>query len=572
MSKKENLKKLYTFGENGKEIKHWYLLRLLPSILVFTGPLLTTLILDNYFPNNKLKNVFFCSFIYIALVILRTIQIFIYNQSRADIMVKEDKSIKNKFFKNIIRTKTKYIDNYHVGELISLNTTESKSASLLFPWTYMRIYPIQYKNIIYTLIIMFFLNRKLALIVVPIFFISYLMLKPIYKKNRKIISELQNIKLELSSKTNEFLNSYATNKSLRIEETNLSEIDELLKATTKEVLKYNKLIYIHKYLFSFVSFVSTLIIVYMCGINIISGISSLAMIILFRNYISNLDNDMNVIVEFSNEANTEYNAYMKIYTLSNLPKEENNGKEILKKVKKIEFKHVQMSYDGKNKVLKDINFSIDKPIRIALVGKSGCGKSTLVNLIPRFYDLCGGEIRINNINYLNYDLNSLRNNIGYVFQEPVIFNMSIMDNIKYGSNNNVSNEDVINVCKKIGLHEKIMNLEKQYDTKINIYTDKISYGEKQLLNFARAILKNSDILILDEVTSNLDLEFEQKVMKATKEVLKNKFSFIIAHRLKTIKNADLILFIEDGIIKEIGSHEELLKLNGSYKELYESKK
>lgn len=572
MNKKENLKKLYTFGENGKEIKRWYLLRLLPNILVFTGPLLTTLILDNYFPNNKLKNVFFCSFIYIALVILRTIQIFIYNQSRADIMVKEDENIKNKFFKNIIRTKTKHIDNYHVGELISLNTTESKSASLLFPWTYMRIYPIQYKNIIYTLIIMFFLNWKLALIVVPIFFVSYFMLKPLYKKNRKIISKLQNIKLELSSKANEFVNSYATNKSLRIEETNLNEIDELLKATTKEVLKYNKLIYIHKYLFSFISFVSTLIIVYMCGINIISGISSLAMIILFRNYISTLDNDINVIVEFSNEANTEYNDYIKIYTLSNMQKEKNDGIEILKKVKKIEFKHVQMSYDGKNKVLKDINFSIDKPIKIALVGKSGCGKSTLVNLIPRFYDICGGEIRINNINYLNYDLNSLRNNIGYVFQEPVIFNMSIMDNIKYGSNNKVSNEDVISVCKKIGLHEKIMNLEKQYDTKINIYTDKISYGEKQLLNFARAILKNSDILILDEVTSNLDLEFEQKVMKATKEVLKNKFSFIIAHRLKTIKNADLILFIEDGTIKEIGSHEELLKLNGSYKELYESKK
>lgn len=122
------------------------------------------------------------------------------------------------------------------------------------------------------------------------------------------------------------------------------------------------------------------------------------------------------------------------------------------------------------------------------------------------------------------------------------------------------------------MHDKIISLDNNYDTIIDIYTDKLSYGEKQLLNFARAILKKSDILILDEVTSNLDLEFEEKVMKATKQVLKNKFSFIIAHRLKTIRNADLIIFIENGKIKEMGTHEQLINLNGSYTKLYNSKR
>jgi ABC-type multidrug transport system fused ATPase/permease subunit len=193
-------------------------------------------------------------------------------------------------------------------------------------------------------------------------------------------------------------------------------------------------------------------------------------------------------------------------------------------------------------------------------------------LLPRFYDISSGKIKINGINYLDYDLKSLRDNISYVFQEPVIFNMSILDNIKYGSKRKITRDEVVDVCKKIGLHDKISSLEKGYDTLINIYTDKISYGEKQLLNFARAILKNSGILIMDEVTSNLDLEFEQKVMKATREVLKNKFSFIIAHRLKTIKNADIIIYIKDGVIKELGTHDELIKKNGYYKELYYSKK
>lgn len=572
MNKKENLKKLLLFGENKKALTFWYIVRLLPSILVFTGPLLTSLILDTYFPDNNYKYVYYCSFIYVVLTILRTIQIFFYNNKRNKIISKEENTIKKKMYENVIKSKVSLTDSYPVGELIALNTSESKSASLLFAWSYMRIYPIAYKEVFYTIIVMLFLDYKLAIISIVVFFLSYFILKPLYKKNYKVIEKLQKIRLELSSKTNEFINSYSTNKSLRIEESNLSEIDELLKKTSDEVLKYNKVIYIHKYLLSFISFISTILIVYVGGVNILSGVSSLALIILFRNYIASLDSAMNIIVEFKNEANNNYNAYMKIYNLCLNEKEDKKDGLLLKKVDSIKFKHVKMSYDGVNDILKDINLDITKPMKIALVGKSGCGKSTLVNLIPRFYDITGGSILINNTDYKEYNLETLRNNVGYVFQEPVIFHMSIMDNIKYGQNRKITNKEVIEVCEKIGLHDKITSLENGYNTKIDIYSDKISYGEKQLLNFARAILKNADILILDEVTSNLDLEFEQKVMKATKEVLKNKFSFIIAHRLKTIKEADLIVYIENGKIKEMGTHEELIKMNGKYKTLYNDKK
>lgn len=572
MNKKENLKKLLLFGENKKALTFWYIIRLLPSILVFTGPILTSLILDKYFPSGNYKYVYYCSFIYISLTILRTLQIFFYNNKRNNIISKEENTIKKKMYENVIKSKVSLSDNYPVGELIALNTSESKSASLLFAWSYMKIYPIAYKEVFYTIIVMLFLDYKLAIISIIVFFTSYFMLKPLYKKNYKAIEKLQEIRLKLSSKTNEFINSYSTNKSLRIEESNLSEIDDLLKQTSKEVLKYNKIIYIHKYLLSFISFISTILIVYVGGVNILSGISSLALIILFRNYIASLDSAMSIIVEFKNEANNNYNAYMKIYNLCLNEKENKKNGLSLKKVDSIKFKHVKMSYDGVNDILKDINLDITKPMKIALVGKSGCGKSTLVNLIPRFYDITGGSILINDTDYKEYSLETLRNNIGYVFQEPVIFHMSIMDNIKYGQNRKITNKEVIEVCKKIGLHDKITSLEDGYNTKIDVYTDKISYGEKQLLNFARAILKNADILILDEVTSNLDLEFEQKVMRATKEVLKNKFSFIIAHRLKTIKEADLIVYIENGKIKEMGTHDELIKRNGKYKTLYNDKK
>lgn len=199
------------------------------------------------------------------------------------------------------------------------------------------------------------------------------------------------------------------------------------------------------------------------------------------------------------------------------------------------------------------------------------GKTTLVNLLPRFYDICDGNIFINGIDYRKYKLKDLRDNIAYVFQEPVIFDKTILENIRFGNKENISDDRIKEVCVKIGLDAKIRQLTNGYNTVINSKTDLLSYGEKQLLSFARAILKNADLIVLDEVTSNLDLEFEQSIMKATKEILNNKISFVIAHRLNTIKNADLIIFIEDRKIAEMGTHDELIEKQGKYYELYMSK-
>ena len=204
---------------------------------------------------------------------------------------------------------------------------------------------------------------------------------------------------------------------------------------------------------------------------------------------------------------------------------------------------------------------------IAIVGRSGAGKTSLVNLIPRFYNLTEGQILINGIDYTKYKLSELRKNISYVFQEPVILDMSIKDNLMYG-NENVTFDDVKEICKKIGLNKKIESFDNGYDTIIDAKTDILSFGEKQLLSFARAILKNGSIVILDEVTSNLDLEFERNVMEANKIILANKISFVIAHRINTIKDADLIIYIDDKHIAEMGTHEELMEKQGYYYNLY----
>lgn len=234
----------------------------------------------------------------------------------------------------------------------------------------------------------------------------------------------------------------------------------------------------------------------------------------------------------------------------------------------ITFENVDFRYkDNDEKILKNINLVAKKGETVALVGNSGGGKSTLVNLIPRFFDVDAGMITIDGINVKNYKIKSLRKKIGIVPQETFLFGGTILENIKYG-NQKASVEEVIEAAKKANAHEFIEKLEQGYETEIGERGVKLSGGQKQRISIARAILENPQILILDEATSALDNESEQLVQDALEKLMKGKTTFVIAHRLSTIINSDKIVVIQQGEIKEVGSHEELLDKDGIYKSLY----
>ena len=234
----------------------------------------------------------------------------------------------------------------------------------------------------------------------------------------------------------------------------------------------------------------------------------------------------------------------------------------------ITFENVDFSYkDSDEKVLKNINLVAKKGETVALVGNSGGGKSTLVNLIPRFFDVTGGKITIDGVDVKNYKIKSLRKKIGIVPQETFLFGGTILENIKY-ANQNASVEEVIEAAKKANAHEFIEKLEQGYETEIGERGIKLSGGQKQRISIARAILENPQILILDEATSALDNESEQLVQDALEKLMKGKTTFVIAHRLSTIINSDKIIVIQQGEIRETGTHEELLNKDGIYKSLY----
>ncbi|BFK80769.1 ABC transporter ATP-binding protein [Clostridium baratii] len=258
-----------------------------------------------------------------------------------------------------------------------------------------------------------------------------------------------------------------------------------------------------------------------------------------------------------------------INTLSIKPEENNENSVELKDIKgTIEFEDVHFSYEDK-KILEGISLKIDSGKMFALVGPSGGGKTTFCNLIPRFYDIESGDIKIDGQSIYDVKLESLRNNIGMVQQDVFLFTGTIKENILYG-NMNATDEEVINACKMANIHDFIMEQKDGYDTFIGERGVKLSGGQKQRISIARVFLKNPKILILDEATSALDNTTEYMIQKSLEKLCKGRTTIVVAHRLSTIRNADEIVVLTDNGIEEIGSHKELMQKDGIYKNLYDS--
>lgn len=572
MFNKQKLNEMFNFTTNKKKTIQRTLFELFQITPIIIYQYVLSKNIDNYIPN---KNVRFAIIICSIYILYIWIRIFLFNyyleKQRSIICYDNDKQIKNKVFDSIQGAKISKLDKIQVGNLFSISTSQSFDAARLFIQNFLGLFAYRIKSIIITFIIMLFINWKIALIVLLIFTISYIILIPFYNKNMKVFKKLQQTIIDLQGKVNEYIDSFSTTKTLRLEEINIDDIREMLEKSKTELIKSSKIIGLHTAIFSLLTFSTTIVTLIIGGNQILLGVGLASSILLMLDYINDINSHMKGVLDHIHEAMNKYNAFLNVLNVMNIEKEQDKGTLKLNEINSIEFKNVSLSYDGMNVILENINLKIDKPKTIAIVGKSGAGKTSFVNLIPRFYDLTSGKILINGIDYKEYKLKELRKNISYVFQEPVVLNMSIKDNLMYG-NKNITFNDVIKLCKKIGIHEKINKFENGYDTVISSETDLLSYGEKQLLSYARAILKNGDIVILDEVTSNLDLNFEQYIMNATKEILKDKIAFVIAHRLNTIKNSDLIIFIENKKIMEIGTHEELIKKQGLYYNLYMSKK
>lgn len=244
------------------------------------------------------------------------------------------------------------------------------------------------------------------------------------------------------------------------------------------------------------------------------------------------------------------------------------GAEEMPKIEgKVEFKNVCFAYEEGENVLNNVSFTVNPGEKVALVGATGAGKSTVISLLSRFYDVTSGEILVDGIDISKVKLESYRKQMGIMLQDTFLFSESIMDNIRYGRLD-ATDEEVIEAAKAVNAHEFIMKLEKGYDTEVNERGSRLSLGQRQLISFARALLANPRILILDEATSNIDTQTEKLVQDGIEKLVKGRTSFVIAHRLSTIRNCDKIMVVNNGQIVEAGNHDELIKNKKYYYDLY----
>ncbi|MCL2253288.1 MAG: ABC transporter ATP-binding protein/permease [Lachnospiraceae bacterium] len=318
----------------------------------------------------------------------------------------------------------------------------------------------------------------------------------------------------------------------------------------------------------------TTAIIYVLGVNWISGGDALTAgtLILFTAYIGRFWAPINTLAGFYNSLVTAMSYMERIFETIDEPVTVTDAEGAIPMPLingKVEFRNVVFSYDENLRILNGVDFTVNPGETFALVGPTGAGKTTIINLLSRFYNINSGAILIDDININAVTIKSLRKQMGVMLQDSFIFSGTVADNIRYG-NLDADQEDIIRAAKTVCAHDFICAMENGYDTEVNERGTRLSAGQRQLISFARALLADPKILILDEATSSIDTETEFLLQEALLNLLKGRTSFIIAHRLSTIKNADCILYVDGGKVAEMGSHETLLSQKGLYYDLYMS--
>lgn len=396
------------------------------------------------------------------------------------------------------------------------------------------------------------------------------------------IKKRQRVAWQISSNKSSNLNAYIAESinGIRVTQSFVRE-DENIKIFNSLSSKYSvawmNAVRYNFLLWPAIDNISTLTIsaVYLLGISWLNdGMSNITVgiLIAFTGYIGRFWAPINTLASFYNSLLTAISYLERIFETIDEPvivKDKEDAKVMPPIQGTVEFKDVHFSYEDDVEILNGVNFKVNQGDTYAIVGPTGAGKTTIINLISRFYNLDSGEILIDGIDISNVTIHSLRKQMGVMLQDSFIFSGTILDNIRYG-NMEASDEDVILAAKTVCAHDFIVELENGYHTEVNERGSRLSAGQRQLISFARALLADPKILILDEATSSIDTETEMLLQEGLQRLLAHRTSFIIAHRLSTIKNATCIMYVDGGNIKEMGNHEVLMKLKGSYYELFMS--
>lgn len=557
-----------------KPHKKIFILDMLASFTVsFIGivyPIVTRTMLNDLIPNKKFKMIFIFGTALLTLYFIRMLLNF-FIQYQGHIMgVKMQAQMRHDMFTHLEKLPYSFYDNHETGKLMSRMTNDLMDISELAHHGPENLI-VSTITILTSFIYLSTINIWLTIIIficVPFLVIISVLLKnrmkDAFMRSRKSIAKI-NADLESS------ISGIRVTKAF----TNAEKETEKFEKGNEEFVKSRKDAYKAMGQFhsttSFVTDIFNVIVLIAGGIFLykdkITFADYSAFIVSVNLFLTPVTTLINFMEQYQNGV-TGFERFIEIMD-TKPEKDKDNAKNIEKLNGNIEFENVSYGYDGEKNVLKNISLKINQGQTFALVGSSGGGKTTICHLIPKFYTVKNGKIKIDGFDINDITADSLRKNIGIVQQDVYLFNSSIKENILYGRLD-ATDEEVIEAAKKANIHDYIVSLEDGYETQIGERGVKLSGGQKQRLSIARVFLKNPSILILDEATSALDNATETLIQNALNELCKGRTTIVVAHRLSTIKNADEIAVVSDGKIIEKGTHDELLNLNCEYAKLYKS--
>lgn len=521
-------------------------------------------------------NVSFNSIFYYIKILLVTVLIaavfqWLMNFCTNIITQKTVKDIRDNVFKKLQYVPLNYIDKNSHGDIINrvVNDIDQISNGLLQGFTQLFSGIV---TILGTIIFMLSINVPIALVVIFITPLSLFVASFISKRSYNTFKQQAAVKGELSGYIEEMLSGQKVIKAFSYEKHSQEKFEEINDRLKKHGVKAQFYSSLTNPCTRFVNAIVYASVTIVGAISVIKFGLSIGMLSTFLSYANQYTKPFNEISGVITELQSAFASARRVFSVLDEPIEppDNKNDKVMKNCDgNVKIDDVYFSYNKDVSLIEDFNLNAKAGQRIAIVGPTGCGKTTIINLLMRFYDIDSGKIKVDNIDIKNITRNSLRSNYGMVLQETWLFVGTIRDNIAYGKPN-ATDKEIIAAAKLAHAHGFIKRLSHGYDTVITQDGDNISQGQKQLLCIARIMLTMPPMLILDEATSSIDTRTEIKIQKAFQTMMKGRTSFIVAHRLSTIKEADCILFMDSGKIMEQGTHEELLLKNGYYAHLYKS--